>query len=188
MHKLGAHRKTEGAFYEEFPFKYDNIFCREKTTGPERLLIAPSAGHISILIDLATAWNGDYWLLYILMISRCGNEAARYQSPGPVDFDALQSFLYKFGHYLSTDGRHHFWIGSIQNEGMLIYDQHDVIYAYGDLDAYEAKLVQRGLTIASVTFPSPHTHCYNAENDADESRILQHFDWIKSPLRDSDDY
>lgn len=188
MHKLGFQRQTDGDFYEEVPHKYDNIFSCEQTSGPERLVIAPEGNHINILIDLAGAWDSDYWLLYILLVSRRGNEAARYQSPTQLDYDELQAFLGEYGEYLSSDGRHHFWIGSIEDEGMLVYDHHNVIYAYGDLDAYEARLIQRGLKIGEVSFPSPHTHCYNQENDENESRILTHWDWIQSPLQDGDDY
>ncbi len=188
MHKLGVFLENDTDFHDEVPFRYDNVYSREQTTGPERLVIAPREAHIDILIDLAATWQSDYWLLYILLVSRCGKEPSRYQSPAELDFEKLKEFLTEFGSFLSTDGRHHFWIGSTQNEGMLIYDQHDVIYAYGNLDEYEARLVRRGLTIGEVSFPAPHLHCYNQENDEHEIGLLNYFDWMQSPLQDGDEY
>jgi len=187
MHKLGVLLKTDEDFDDEVPHHYENLFAREKTSGPERLIIAPSTDHIRILLDLAAAWESNYWLLYVLLNSWIGNEPGRYQSPWPLDYEEVQKFLGEFGNYLASDARHHFWIGSTQQKALLVYDRHDVIYAYGPLDAYEARLVQRGLRIGQVRFPAPHSHCFNAENNEFERKILFCWNWIQSPLKDGQD-
>lgn len=170
------------------PFKYPNIWATEITTGPERLIIAPGEGHVDLLLDLAFCWHGEYYLLYVLLVSRLGNDAGRYQTPSPLDFATVRSFCKRYEDYLQTDGRHHFWIGSAENEGTLVYDQHNVIYAYGDLCTYRDIVTGRGLREADVRFPAPHTHNYNQDNDAEEATILSHWNWRYSPLQKGDEY
>jgi hypothetical protein len=36
-------------------YEYPNVWSREKTTGPERLVIAPTSDHISLMIELSTS-------------------------------------------------------------------------------------------------------------------------------------
>lgn len=188
MHKLGVFNDTDSEYRDEIPHRYDDIYSHEKTTGPDRLVIAPKEKHVEILLDLAEVWNSDYWLFYILLVSRWNYKPSRYQSPCSLNFEELKTFLEQYETFLSTDGRHHFWIGSTENEGMLIYDHHDVIYAYGNLDEYETRLDQRGLKVGKVSFPAPHSHCYNQENDECEQKLMNHWEWIQSPLQDGDDY
>ena len=188
MYKLGMQQTTEDGLCSERPYRHGNVFSREQTSGPARLVVAPEADAVGTLLDLARSWNGDYWLLYVLLVSRRGNPAGRYQSPSSLDYDELCAFLREYGSFLASDGRHHFWIGSTDKEGLLIYDQHDVIYAYGNLDAYETRLAQRGLKMGDVAFPYPHTHCYNSENDEDEAKLIAHWDWLHFPLQAGDEY
>jgi hypothetical protein len=48
-------------------------------------------------------------------------------------------------------------------------------------------LLAQGFTEATeIRFPEPHSHHYNAEFDADESRIIKEFDWSITPLRIGD--
>jgi hypothetical protein len=71
---------------------------------------------------------------------------------------------------------------------MLIYDRHNVIYAYGPLDAFREVLAAEGLKeVPSVCFPSPHSHHYHQSLDSEEERLLQYWDWQRSPLKESDD-
>jgi hypothetical protein len=71
---------------------------------------------------------------------------------------------------------------------MLVYDRHNVIYAYGPLDRFIAVLNSAGLTESKqVHFPSPHAHHYHPEFDADEKRILRTEEWTISPLRPGDE-
>ena len=38
---------------EDVPFAYSNLWERERTSGPERLVIAPERDHMALLIRLA---------------------------------------------------------------------------------------------------------------------------------------
>ncbi|MCC6953540.1 MAG: hypothetical protein IT290_05440 [Deltaproteobacteria bacterium] len=172
---------------EMIPFRHDNVFTRERTTGSDRLVVGPRTNHVRVLLDLASTWKGDYWLLYILAVSRTGHPAARYQTPVTLDFEELTEFFDSFGTFLEADGRHHLWVGSADQEGILVYDRHDIIYAYGALDEYEARLAQRGFRMGEAKVPQTHEHQISSENDAQEGRILSYWEWLSVPLKPGDD-
>ncbi len=181
--KIGA-----GAYGASENFSYGNIFQVEKTTGPDRLIIAPDKHQVDILLSLAQLWNRDYFLLYVLLVSRLGHFAGRYESAILLTFKETEHFCTTFKAFLETDGRHHFWIGSISNDSMLIYDQHNIIYAYGDLDRYIELLRQRGFKAGQVRIPAPHSHNFHAENDRFEDKIIEYWEWKYLPLQPGDDY
>jgi hypothetical protein len=172
---------------EDVPFAYSNLWERERTSGPERLVIAPERDHLALLIRLAQLWSGDFGLLYVLLESRLGNREGRYQAPNVLGEFQLRAFAKRFGSFLEHDGRHHLWIASaIAPANTLVYDQHNLIYAYGDLDHYAEVLQQSGYRQGTVRFPAPHTHHYHATYDADEAALLQYWAWKRSPLQPED--
>ena len=71
---------------------------------------------------------------------------------------------------------------------MLVYDRHNVIYAYGPLERFIAALESEGLTESKeVRFPVPHAHHYHAEFDVDERSVLKNEEWTLSPLHPGDE-
>jgi len=71
---------------------------------------------------------------------------------------------------------------------MLVYDRHNVIYAYGPVERFIATLELEGLTESKeVRFPNPHAHNYHAEFDSHETAILKNEQWTLSPLRPGDE-
>ena len=171
------------------PVLHPNVYSVEQTTGPGRLLIGASVDHIEILLSLAETWRKNYYLLYVLLVPRLGKrEAGRYQSPGPLSFDQIAKFCRHFAPFFQGDGRHHFWIGSTDNSGLLIYDQHNWIYAYGDLEAYTRVLQSRGFTVGKIELPVPHSHGFNAEFDSAEDELAAYCNWTYFPLQPDDDY
>jgi len=183
MHKLGVILEER-----ENAFSYPDIWAVEQTSGPNRLVIAPSSDHVGLLLELARTWKGEYGLVYVLLASRVGNNTGRYEAPEPLQQADLEGFLTRHGGFLESDGRHHLWITSAQDEGRLVYDQHNVIYAYGNLARYREIVEGRGLTQSAVRFPSPHTHSFHDENNAAERELLRHWDWRQQPLYDRDEY
>ena len=173
---------------EQRRYEHPNVFAVEKTSGPARLVIAPSANHVSILIELLQLIAEPIGVLYVLVVPRGGSEAGRYQSASPVSRKRAEEFLTRFREYFENDARHDIWLASTSDSNQLVYDRHNVIYAYGSLPEFENVLARRGLANAeSVRFPSPHTHNYHAAFDQDEKGVLQHWDWRRSPLRESDE-
>lgn len=173
---------------EERRYEYPDIFAVEKTSGPERLVIAPSANHVSILARLLHVMPEPFGVLYVLIVPRGGSEAGRYQAANPVSRDQAEEFLKRFEKYFENDGRHEIWVASMSSSGQLVYDRHNVIYAYGPMLEFENVVADRGLAkVEFVRFPSPHTHNYHAAFDQDEQDVLHHWRWIRSPLRESDE-
>ena len=183
MYKFGVIKDGE-----EVSFSYPNIWAVERTAGPDRLVIAPDGGHLDLMFELAACWSPGYGVLYVLLFPRVGNESGRYQCPEPLFSVELKGFIATYRTFLETDGRHHLWIGSLNNEGTLVYDHHNVVYAYGPIEAYRRVLEARGLKqVPEVRFPSPHVHRYHVENDEWEASIMTRWAWRKTPLQENDD-
>jgi len=168
---------------------YPHRWIRELTTAStERLLIAPRSGHIDLMIDLLDCMQGPFGMLYVLIVPRCDHERGRYQCESPREKWQLIEFLEEFRDYFENDGRHHLWISGQSDQSQLIYDNHNVIYAYGPLQEFESSLRKAGLTRGQFTRPAPHVHAYSAEFDRDEDRIFTAYNWKQFPVvEDFDD-
>jgi len=168
-----------------------------------RLAIGPACDHISILLDLARSWKGLYGLLYVLAVSRINNTTGRYQCPVQLEFSELEQFLSHYRGFLESDGRHNLWIKPLGGRWQLVYDRHNVIFAYGaegrlgrllaqyaprfgPLGCFLRVLRRKGFDSGPVSLDTPHLHCYHPENDGFEERILKHWDWLWSPLQEVD--
>jgi hypothetical protein len=179
-YKLGA-LDASGEFVE---FHHEHVFARGLTTGPERLIIGPREKQVPLLLALARELPEPYVVLYVLLISRCGRPSGRYQSP-ELDAAALEQLFDDYRDYFENDGRHHVWIMS--PSGTIVYDQHDLIYAYGPLEAYERTLEAHGLRRGQARIPAPHGHQFNPQHDGDEERIFERWPWLRFPLAEDDD-
>lgn len=167
--------------------QYAGVWQREKTSGPERLSIAPAGNHVDVLCSLLQCLPEPFGILYVLLLSRTGRELGRYQCPEPFSREDTISFLKSFREYLEGDGRHHIWIISLPTNATLVYDNHDLLYAYGSIAEYERILETTGLSSGTVVIPAPHGHQYNVEFDEDEERIMSFCPWLHFPLHPSDD-
>ncbi len=172
---------------EERIYEYPNIWAVEKTTGPERLIIAPSGQHVSLMLDLMSVMLEPFGILYVLAVPRGEGEAGRYQIPTPASGRKARRFLSRYKEFFEQVGRCNIWVASTTNSDQLVYDRHNVIYAYGQLLAFESVLLNRGLSRAdSVSFPVPHIHRYNKEFDHDAREVLRYWHWKWFPLQDQD--
>ena len=176
----------------EVEHHYEGVYAWEQTTGPVRLCIAPSKDHVALLADLEAVWapRSPTWLLYVLTVQRGGAEQGRYQSPEPIDYPELLAFLARHREFLERDGRHALWMTAEDGlgAGQLVYDRHNVIFAYGPLEPFEDVLQRHGLRrVEAVTYPVPHAHYYHAEYDAAQERLLAEMPWLWSELRAQDD-
>jgi hypothetical protein len=174
---------------EDRHFKYPNVWTTEKTSGGgNRLIIGPNADQVECLIRLFDAMSGPFWLLYVLVVSRCDSELGRYQSPEPKTKEDAKAYLKDFQTFLEKDARHNLWIASASSSDMLIYDRHNVIYAYGSLKEWQHMLSEMGFSeVPLIRFPSPHSHHYHQCMDDDERRMVGHWDWNRTPLMPSDE-
>jgi hypothetical protein len=174
---------------EDREWAYDNMWATEETTGGgNRLVIAPARGQTEILGALLKDMSGPFWLLYVLVIPRGRAEPGRYQSPEPQTQGAVEVFLNEFSSFLEKDGRHNLWIASESGSEMLIYDRHNVVYAYGPLNSWRRSLAVHGFSeVPDVRFPSPHSHHYHESFDSEEDRLMNHWNWHRTPLNESDE-
>ena len=170
----------------EITHDYGKIY--EISANGKLLKIAASQNQVDLLLSLADNLTPHFYILYVLVVTRLDNEHGRYQSPLLAKKDELKDFLTEYKEYFETDGRHHIWICTIDNSGRFIYDQHNVIFAYGQLDSYISILQLGGFKEEEFSFPAPHAHAYNQSNDRFEESILQYWDWEYFPLAEGDIY
>lgn len=169
-------------------YRYPAVFLREKTTSTERLKIAASDSGARLMLRLAGILRDPFAILYVLLVARGGSGAGRYQSPW-LSREELAEVCERHADFWEQDGRHHVWLYSATDQATLVYDQHDVIYAYGPLDEFVALLGAEGFTEAdALDFPAPHGHLYHAEFDAMEREIASSDGWEHSPLQDGDEW
>lgn len=173
----------------ERPYHYVPSYFRETLNdGSERLVLAgPTTSHSQLLIDLAATFPDTSKILYVLVVPRNGTaEPGRYESPDFLQVEEVARFIDDFSEFFESDGRHHLWI-ACPDHATLVFDRHNVIYAYGDLEAFEAVADAHGMRRREFSIPIPHWHKYHAEYDAIERRLLKRWDWVYSPLRPQDE-
>ncbi len=167
-------------------FFYPNTWNIENTPQFQRLVIAPESNQIELIIELCKTLPEPFGILYVLVVPRGENEEGRYQIAQPLNHKETEIFLRDFKDYFEKDARHHIWIASIPTNSMLIYDNHNIIYAYGELEKFEKIISEKGLIQKEIIVPVPHVHGYNPTFDVEEERILSKFNWKHFPLTESD--
>ena len=181
-YKFGELEKTGGAEH-----KYGNLFRHEVHPDWSRVTFSTDGLQIPLMLEIANRWDGPYGILYVLKVSRLGHSDARYQSPEPCSFYDLELFAYTFQEYFEGDGRHHLWFIDVPTGSQLIYDNHNLIYSYGNDDDVISLLRSKGFEEGDPQIPCPHEHCYNQEFDTNEDEIMEYFEWKKFPLQEEHD-
>ena len=168
---------------------YGNIYFRQPCGESERLVIGPTGAQVKLLDELAATYPTQrFYVLYILLLSHGGRSPGRYQSPVMENHEDLQLFIWTFQNFFECDGRHHVWIASPDSDDLLVYDQHDVIFGYGNLDAFESVLNNGGFNQQEFWFPSPHSHSYDPANVNAEDELMAYFDWQFFELQAGDEW
>ena len=171
-----------------FPHEYPKVFVRETTTGSDRLKIAVSARGTETMLQLAAVLGEPFAALYVLLVPRGGGEAGRYQSPW-MSRSQLTDLFERFAHFWDQDSRHHVWLFSHPDQATLVYDQHNVVFAYGPIEDYVRVLETSGYSEAQqLTFPAPHSHRYHLTLDEDERALVSLPGWTRSPLQEGDEW
>lgn len=175
---------------ELLPFTYDHTYVQESTRGgSDRLLIGPLGRHTELLLELAKqAFAGPIALLYVLVVPASDHLPGRYYSEDAFAWSDISSLFARYKDFLALDGRHHLWLIDAESpKAFLIYDRHNVIYAYGNLASYVPVLEQFGLRPGEVKHPGMHAHAYHRQFDAAERQLLAEFPWRYETLKDRDD-
>jgi len=151
-----------------------------------RIVVGVPGSDPTLLLKLAGCLEAPLYVLYILHTPRGEAEPGRYQS-SELAFDELASFIEDFRPFLIGDGRFDLWVYSPSQKATLAWDRHNLLYAYGPLECYEASLREAGFVPGEPAVPAPHAHHYRADLDHLAARLVARFDWIYSPLRPEDE-
>ena len=127
-----------------------------------------------------------FYLLYVLHAPRGEAEPGRYQSPA-LSLPEVKDFLGRYASFFSADGRFDLWAHSPADNGTVVWDRHDQLFAYGPLDQFADALRSLGFTAGITSIPTPHEHHYRSEFDHLAKQLLTEFDWSYSPLRPEDE-
>jgi hypothetical protein len=125
-------------------FEYGDIFCREDVGAHGRLKIGLNGRQDACVRTLTSPLAGPFQLLYVLHTSRTDAQLGRYESPD-LDETNVREFLDKFGRFLSEDARHDIWVRSHSDDATIVLDRHNVVYASGPLNIFEAALHTMGI-------------------------------------------
>lgn len=163
------------------------VFRVENTPSGITRLIAGVPGNDPLVFGrLALNLEEPICLLYVLHTPRDTARPGRYQSPG-MNAAEVQAFVKRFAPLLQNDGRHDIWVYSRAESATVVWDRHNLIYAYGALDRHEASLRSLGFTTGVPETPSPHTHYYRVEYDQMTRDLIAALDWTWSELRPEDE-
>lgn len=166
--------------------RHDSVYEIQPTSGPSRLVMTIRKDPVGLVRSLVERMEPPFGVLYVLTVSRTGHPRGRYQNTHSWSRAELDGFLSRFADALACDGRHSIWIASTQLDGsyesQVIYDQHDFVYAYGDLERFTSLAQARGLRSGRPAIPCPHEHRYHAKFDLAEQQILTEYEWTRHDL------
>ncbi len=162
-------------------------FAIESTSAKANRLVAglPAREACTILAALVDLVEPPYFLLYVLHTPRGEGEPGRYMSP-LIDRDSVKTFLRRFKAFLTADSRFDLWIHSRSDDTTLVWDRHNVLFAYGDLEQFSTALRARGFGCGRPSLDFEHVHHYRAKFDTAAAELLETFDWGFSPLKPED--
>jgi hypothetical protein len=164
-----------------------NVWKHETVDGLERLVVAPVGSCVQLLADSLEVLSEPYDLLYVLVVPRCVNQPGRYQAKRRLSRTEVRSFLETHQAFLDQDGRHNVWVASEGDRAQVVYDRHNRLYMYGQLERMRRFLEERAFVIGPTDVMVPHAHHYLEEFDAEETSILSERDWYVSALHGEDE-
>lgn len=154
--------------------------------GGTRLVTAVPAGDAATFQSLAGSLEAPCMLLYVLHTPRGEGSAGRYQSP-PLSSSELASFLTRYAAFLTDDARFDLWVHSPSEQATVVWDRHNLIYAYGPIERFVSTLTMRGFVEGDPGVHVEHMHHYREVFDRDAAAVLGALAWRHSPLQPSDE-
>jgi len=154
--------------------------------GGARLVAGVPAGDASTFRRLAQSLEAPCMLLYVLHTPRGEGDPGRYQGP-PLSMGELESFLDQHAAFLAGDARFDLWVHSPSENATLVWDRHNLIYAYGPTGRFVSTLEALGFHEGSAGVSFEHLHHYRQEFDSEAAAVLAAFAWSYSPLKPEDE-
>lgn len=166
-------------------FRHGNRFARSIAPSGMDCLQIGAAEPFELLLDLGHRYlRPPLGILIVLHTPRTEAEG-RYERNG-LDWRETDEFLLRFRGLFERDARADLWVRSAADDAMLVYEKHDLVYAYGHNAEIESDLRARSFLQGEPEIPLPHTHHYHAEFDLDVAAMLGLYEWKRSPLRPGD--
>ena len=157
------------------PYRHPAVWLREPTDERERLRIGAGIGTLSLFRELAAVLREPLFLLVVMRVPRVV-DAGRWESI-PLTHPELERFTRRYGELFEEDARAQLWVGEIDGVGLLVLDEHDLIYAYGPLHKFEQVLRERDYLKGDPQVPQPHEHHYYKQYDELESDLRRLWAW-----------
>lgn len=157
------------ALGEEAPYRHERVYAREDAGGTDRVRAGGADGPVALVVDLATTLVEPLFVLGVVRVGRTG-ASARHESEALTRAEAA-AFCAEHAELFENDGRAELWVGETAGPGLLVLDEHDLVYGYGPVEAMEAALCRRGWVPGDPVAPEPHEHRYHPELDAAEDRL-----------------
>jgi hypothetical protein len=174
---------------QEAAWTPDKVFARVETGVAPHLCIAAGCEQAQFVRALLENMPEPFWLLYVLIVPCGEGQPGRYQVSEPLTRGQVSSFLKRFQNFLELDRRHNVWLKSELGPALLVWDRHNLVYAYDLANSSTETLQQLGwveVDRAAIALPDPHAHNYHAMFDDDARDFLATMDWSWSPLQEQD--
>lgn len=157
------------------PYRHPKVWMREPAEERERLRIGAGTGTMELLSALAKSMREPLFLLVVMRAPQVV-EVGRWESVA-LTHPELARFTDRYGELFEEDPRAQLWIGELDGAGMLVLDEHDLIYAYGPLRTFELELRERGYAPGDPQVPNPHEHRYSPQYDGLEQDLRRLWAW-----------
>jgi hypothetical protein len=181
MHKLSHKLGNEWVEYSFPP-----IFSVSVLKATSRIVAGVPHGDAEVFERLVSSLEAPYSLLYVLHTPRGEGEPGRYQSP-ELSSETFHAFIGQFKSYLSADARFDLWAHSRSENATVVWDRHNLLYAYGPLDKFSSELRTLGFSNGVPQVPDPHQHHYREALDSSATDLLAAFQWSRSLLKPADE-
>lgn len=171
----------------DIPFSHPAVYQVSTTpSGIRRVIAGIPDGDAKVFSAIASCLEPPYFVLYVLHTPRGEGEPGRYQSPA-LSSEEFSEFVEKYADFLKADSRFDIWMHSPNSGGTVVWDRHNLLFAYGHLSSYEQALVELGFTQGTASVDFPHMHFYRAEFDDAAKSLLDYFAWGHKPLQPEDE-
>lgn len=163
-----------------------HLFPNQFFAETDRLIIGTCDSRTELILDLVEPLAEKFVLGYEVRIERGISPLGTYRSD-PLTFGDLKSVAAEFRKLFEQDARHHTFVFPQETVAMVVYDEHDLVFAYGDLADYRKRLLEKGFEESYFELPFPHIHSYLDEMDEVESRLLNSRKWTFTAMEGSHD-
>ena len=171
---------------KEVAFSHSRAYKIGETSSlVSRLIVGVPESDPELLRALVEPLPGPFLILYLLHTPRGEGLPGRYQSE-EMQRSEVVAFLARYRELLMSDGRYDLWVRCIGSSSTLVWDRHDLIYGYGEINAYVEALNSLGFSPGEVKSIGAHVHHYRAENDIAATELLKSQNWARTELHPED--